>query len=88
MRPEREQQQASVPRDSRVVTPRQQAILLLIKDGKTNSEIAQVLGCSQWTVKNHIQRILRKLQVSNRAQAVGRCLATHVFAGEEYDKRQ
>ena len=54
-----------------------------VRDGKTNMEIGAELGISPLTVKNHIQRILRKLQVNNRAQAVARCLVTHVFAGEQ-----
>jgi DNA-binding CsgD family transcriptional regulator len=38
------------------------------------------------TVKNHIQRILRKLEVNNRAQAVAHCLASQVF-NENYTDR-
>lgn len=76
---ERDQQQASLPRDSRVVTPRQQEILRLIKDGKTNSEIAQVLDCSQWTVKNHIQNILRRLGTSSRAHAISRAMSLGIL---------
>jgi transcriptional regulator EpsA len=70
------------------LSDREIQIMRGVRDGKTNMEIGAELNISPLTVKNHIQRILRKLQVSNRAQAVGRCLATHVFAGEEYDKRR
>lgn len=76
---EREQQQASVPREERVVTRRQQEILLLIKDGKTNSEIAELLACSQWTVKNHIQNILRRLGTSSRAHAISRAMSLGIL---------
>ena len=38
--------------------------------GKTNSEIGQILDISFFTVKNHAQRIFRKLDVLNRTQAV------------------
>lgn len=76
---ERDQQQASVPRDSRVVTPRQQEILVLIKGGKTNFEIAQVLDCSQWTVKNHIQNILRRLGTNSRAHAIARAMSLGIL---------
>lgn len=69
----------------RVPTPdlsvREIQIMRGVRDGKTNMEIGAELGISPLTVKNHIQRILRKLQVSNRAQAVARCLVTHVFTG-------
>lgn len=76
---ERDQQQASVPREDRVVTRRQQEILLLIKDGKTNSQIAEVLACSQWTVKNHIQNILRRLGTSSRAHAISRAMSLGIL---------
>lgn len=53
-----------------VITRRQVEILRLIKDGKTNAEIASVLDCSQWTIKNHIQNILRRLNTNSRAHAL------------------
>ncbi|MBK7764972.1 MAG: transcriptional regulator EpsA [Sulfuritalea sp.] len=37
--------------------------------GKTNVEIGMILNISVFTVKNHLQRIFRRLNVSNRAQA-------------------
>lgn len=64
------------------LSSREIQIMRGVRDGKTNMEIGAELGISPLTVKNHIQRILRKLQVSNRAQAVARCLVTHVFAGD------
>ena len=76
---ERDLQMAHAPRDTRVVTRRQQEILLLIKDGKTNFEIAEVLDCSQWTVKNHIQNILRRLGTSSRAHAISRAMSLGIL---------
>ncbi len=38
--------------------------------GKTNSEISSILDVSSFTVKNHMQRIFRKLDVFSRAQAI------------------
>jgi len=38
--------------------------------GKTNAEISHILNVSSLTVKNHMQRIFRKLDVFSRAQAV------------------
>ena len=76
---ERDQQQSPQTRDTQVVTRRQQEILLLIKDGKTNSEIADVLACSQWTVKNHIQNILRRLGTSSRAHAISRAMSLGIL---------
>ncbi|MBN9494100.1 hypothetical protein J0H33_12260 [bacterium] len=37
--------------------------------GKTNKEIARLLGCSQETVKDHVEAILGRLHVENRASA-------------------
>lgn len=53
-----------------LLTPREVEILQWIAMGKTNSEIGSILDLSLYTVKNHVQRIFRKLNVSNRAQAV------------------
>jgi GAF domain-containing protein len=50
----------------------QQAILRLMTDGRSNSEIANLVHLSENTVKSHIQEILRRLQVQNRVQAAVR----------------
>lgn len=55
---------------SRSMTDREREILRWVRDGMSNHEIADKLGISKLTVKNHIQKILRKLGASNRAQAV------------------
>ena len=44
-------------------------VLKLIRDGASNSEIAQKLFISKSTVKKHVSRILSKMNVSNRAEA-------------------
>ena len=49
---------------------RQLEVLPLIFLGKSNDEIAQILGISSLTVKNHVQTLLRKLCVPNRMAAV------------------
>ena len=51
------------------VTSREQEVLQWINNGKTNWEIAQILDISPLTVKNHVQNILRKLEVQNRRHA-------------------
>jgi len=51
------------------ITSREREILNWLKNGKTNWEIAQILGISPLTVKNHVQNILRKLNVQNRSHA-------------------
>lgn len=53
-----------------LLTTREREILQWIALGKTNDEIGSILGFSIYTVKNNVQSIFRKLNVSNRAQAV------------------
>ena len=63
-----------------LLTVREQEILRWIHLGKSNIEIGAILGISPLTVKNHVQKILRKLNVQNRAQAVGRGLALRILS--------
>jgi transcriptional regulator EpsA len=52
------------------ITDRESQILSGVREGKTNQQIAAELGISALTVKNHVQKILRKLGATNRAHAV------------------
>jgi len=61
------------------ITPREQEILRWIYLGKSNFEIGAILNISALTVKNHVQKILRKLNVVNRAQAVGKALELRIL---------
>lgn len=54
---------------------RELEILAWICLGKTNDEIGRILSISEFTVKNHVQRILAKLGVQNRTQAATRALS-------------
>lgn len=51
------------------LTEREKEILRLIALGGANKEIAQKLGISEKTVKNHISNIFQTLHVNNRTQA-------------------
>jgi transcriptional regulator EpsA len=62
-----------------VLTVREQDILKWIYLGKSNFEIGAILKISPLTVKNHVQKILRKLNVVNRTQAVGRSLELRIL---------
>jgi LuxR family transcriptional regulator, regulator of acetate metabolism len=69
----------STARDDRTVfegllTRRELDVLRLLADGHTNKSIAQELVISDGTVKFHVNSILRKLHVANRAEAVARYL--------------
>jgi DNA-binding NarL/FixJ family response regulator len=52
------------------LTPREREILTLIARGMSNNEIADDLTLSQATVKTHVKRILSKLDLRDRVQAV------------------
>jgi two-component system NarL family response regulator len=52
------------------LTGREQEILTLLAEGKTNQEIAHALYIAPGTVRVHIHAILQKLEVSDRTQAV------------------
>ena len=69
---------ATKPAKAGLLTPREQQILQWIYHGKSNIEIGMILGISPLTVKNHVQKTLRKLNVLNRTQAVGRALALRI----------
>jgi DNA-binding CsgD family transcriptional regulator len=56
----------------RALTNRETECLEWIAFGKSNREIADLLGLSVDTVKEHIQSLFHKLQVTGRAQAVAR----------------
>lgn len=52
------------------LTAREQEILLLVAQHRTNKEIAQKLQISPKTVRNHVSNIFAKLQVADRAEAI------------------
>ncbi len=58
-----------------MLTRREIEILRLLADGLTNRAIAAELVISGGTVKFHVNSILRKLHVANRAEAVARYYA-------------
>jgi DNA-binding NarL/FixJ family response regulator len=51
------------------LTKRESEVLKQLAFGLTNKEIAQSLGISYETVKEHVQHILRKIGVADRTQA-------------------
>lgn len=61
-------------RDGVILTTTQMLVLEGIFQGKSNKQIGNDLDTSQFTVKNHIQHVLRKLQVHNRIAAIRRGL--------------
>jgi len=55
--------------DTSFLTRRELQILRLVDEGKSNKQIAAELYLSLHTVKNHVHRILEKLNVKNRREA-------------------
>jgi DNA-binding CsgD family transcriptional regulator len=51
------------------LSPRQVQVLIAIRAGRTNREIANLLGISLSTVNRHVENILQKLPARNRAHA-------------------
>jgi NarL family two-component system response regulator LiaR len=53
-----------------LLTPRQEEVLALLGEGRSDEEIAETLHISQATVRTHIHHILDRLGLENRTQAV------------------
>lgn len=52
------------------LSPREQDVLMMISKGLTNKEIGRALLISQFTVRNHVNHILEKLDAGDRTEAV------------------
>lgn len=62
-----------------VLTGREIEILQWVSEGKSNHQIGDALRISPLTVKNHVQNILKKLEVQNRTQAVSRAISLRLI---------
>ncbi|WP_309385454.1 response regulator transcription factor [Cerasicoccus frondis] len=51
------------------LTPREADVLYLVSEGKSNEEIAIILGIEVYTVKDHVKSVYRKTGCSNRLSA-------------------
>ena len=51
------------------LTPREEQILSILSNGRSNKEIGNKLDLSEKTVKHHVTNILQKLKVRNRVEA-------------------
>jgi DNA-binding NarL/FixJ family response regulator len=66
----------------RFPTTAEKQVLDLMIFGRSNGDIALVLGKSPLTVKGQVAKIISKMNVENRTQAVAKYLAPHLFKRE------
>ena len=52
------------------ISQRESQVLQLIAEGKSTPEVAKSLNLSKYTIEDHIKNIYRKLNISNRSEAV------------------
>ncbi len=54
----------------RFLTPKEYQVLSMLLEGRSNNDIAEALNISKFTVKTHVQRIIKKLDATSRQHAV------------------
>jgi len=55
------------------LTAREAEVVVFLKRGMSNKEIARAFNCAERTVKHHMTSIMQKLNVRNRVQVALRC---------------
>lgn len=60
---------SAAPLESLGLTPREAEVLLWVAQGKSNADIATIIGCAENTVKVHLARIFEKCGFENRNAA-------------------
>lgn len=68
------------------ISDRERQVLGWVREGMSNQQIGLQLGISPLTVKNHIQKLLRKLGATNRAQAVARAMSMNLLVNGSQSK--
>jgi DNA-binding NarL/FixJ family response regulator len=57
------------------LTEREREVLALLAQGLSNQEVAERMGLSLKTARNHVSNVLSKLQVADRVEAIARARA-------------
>lgn len=60
-----------------ILTPREKEIFTLLINNYSTKKIAETLGISEKTVRNHISNVIQKLGVESRIQAVFELIRLH-----------
>jgi RNA polymerase sigma factor (sigma-70 family) len=60
------------------LSERELEVLFLVSEGKSNREVAEVLGLSEKTVRNHVSNLLEKLGKSNRIELATYAVKKHI----------
>jgi DNA-binding NarL/FixJ family response regulator len=69
------------PSDAYGLSPREQEVLVIVAEGRTDREIAARLFISERTVHVHVRRILAKLGVASRTEAAGLAIRQGLVPG-------
>ena len=55
------------------LSPRERQVFHWLAKGKSNAEIAIILGCATRTVEKHVEHILQKIRLENRGAVIANC---------------
>lgn len=69
------------PPDS--LTATEMKVMSLLGKGKTNKDIAEEMGCSVKTIKNHLNSVFTKLGVNNRTEAVVKAIEMNLISADD-----
>jgi len=78
--------QPSSPAKKWDLSPQQYRVLEQVAEGKTNKEIARVLGLSDKTVRNYLATIFEKLRITRRSQAAAMFTRQHLGESTTSDR--
>lgn len=75
---------SATPLQSLGLTPRESTVLLWVSQGKSNPEIARILGSGEGTIRKHLEHIFCKLGVESRAAATSQALEVLMSRQEDF----